>query len=125
MPGHERLDALPDFLTPLKEAASRYLKYPSVMGKNGVMDIGYRPWVAELNYMLMMNASLAVFNLMPFPPLDGSKVLYSILPSSMEPVLNALERFGYVILLVAVYFGVFGAIFRPVEILIYRVLLGI
>src|SRR5438477_122763 len=50
----ERLDALPDFLTPLKEAASRYLKYPSVMGKNGVMDIGHRPWVAELNYMLMM-----------------------------------------------------------------------
>jgi len=83
------------------------------------------PVTMFLNYMLMMNASLAVFNLMPFPPLDGSKVLYSILPSSMEPVLNALERFGYVILLVAVYFGVFGAIFRPVEILIYRVLLGI
>ena len=83
------------------------------------------PVTMFLNYMLMMNASLAVFNLMPFPPLDGSKVLYSILPSSMEPVLNALERFGYVILLVAVYFGVFGAIFRPVAIFIYRMLLGI
>ena len=83
------------------------------------------PVTMFLNYMLMMNASLAVFNLMPFPPLDGSKVLYSILPSSMEPVLNALERFGYVILLIAVYFGVFGAIFRPVAIFIYRMLLGI
>jgi len=50
----KRLDALPDFLAPLEEAASRYLKYPSVLGKDGVMDIGHRPWVAELNYMLMV-----------------------------------------------------------------------
>jgi hypothetical protein len=50
----QRLDALPDFLAPLKEAASRYLKYPGVIGKDGVMDIGHRPWVAELNYMLMI-----------------------------------------------------------------------
>jgi hypothetical protein len=50
----QRLDALPGFLAPLKEAASRYLKYPSVIGKSGVMDIGHRPWVAELNYMLML-----------------------------------------------------------------------
>jgi hypothetical protein len=50
----ERLDALPEFLAPLKDAASRYLKYPSVVGKNGVMEIGHRPWVAELNYMFMM-----------------------------------------------------------------------
>jgi len=50
----QRLAALPYFLAPLKEAASRYVKYPSVMGKDGVMDIGHRPWVAELNYMLMM-----------------------------------------------------------------------
>jgi hypothetical protein len=50
----KQLDALPEFLAPLKEAASRYLKYPSAIGKNGVIEIGHRPWVAELNYMLMM-----------------------------------------------------------------------
>jgi hypothetical protein len=50
----QRLNALPDFLAPLKEAASRYLKYPSTVGKDGVIGIGHRPWVAELNYMLMM-----------------------------------------------------------------------
>ena len=50
----KRLDAFPDFLAPLKEAARRYLKYPSVAGKDGMMDIGHRPWVAELNYMLMI-----------------------------------------------------------------------
>lgn len=50
----QRLDALPGFLSPLKDAASRYLKLPSVIGKGNVMDIGHRPWVAELNYMLMV-----------------------------------------------------------------------
>jgi hypothetical protein len=50
----KRLDALPDFLAPLKEAAGRYLKYPSMIGNDGVMNIGHRPWVAQLNYMLMI-----------------------------------------------------------------------
>jgi hypothetical protein len=50
----QRLAAVPDFLAPLKDAASRYLKYPSVLGKDGVMNIGHRPWVAELNFMLML-----------------------------------------------------------------------
>src|SRR5215470_8448815 len=49
----KRLDAFPDFLAPLNVAASRYLKYPSIIREDGMTDIGHRPWVAELNYMLM------------------------------------------------------------------------
>jgi hypothetical protein len=54
----QRLDALPDFLAALREAASRYLKYPSEIAKDGVMDIGHRPWVAELNYRLTLYPGL-------------------------------------------------------------------
>jgi hypothetical protein len=50
----QQLDAFPDFMAPLKEAASRYVKYPSDIAKDGVMNIGHRPWVAELNYMFML-----------------------------------------------------------------------
>jgi hypothetical protein len=50
----QRLDTYPDLLAPLKEAASRYLNHPSAIAKEGVMNIGHRPWVAELNYMLML-----------------------------------------------------------------------
>jgi Zn-dependent protease len=96
-----------------------------VLTGHGVGDGSYaEPIAMFLNYMLIMNASLAVFNLLPFPPLDGSKVLYSILPQSAAPVLDVLEQYGYFILVAAVYFGVFRAIFSPVRLLIYRLLLA-
>jgi Zn-dependent protease len=61
-----------------------------------------------------MNVSLAVFNLLPFPPLDGSKVLETFLPDSMQPVLAVLEQYGYLILMVLMYMGVFGLIITPI-----------
>jgi Zn-dependent protease len=63
---------------------------------------------------LLLNASLAVFNLLPIPPLDGSKVLYSVLPASAQPVLEALERYSFLILIGAIYLGVFDVLFAPV-----------
>ena len=67
-----------------------------------------------LTQMLLLNVSLAVFNLLPIPPLDGSKVLWTLLPESMKPALEALERFGFLILLVVMQIGILDVIFRPV-----------
>jgi Zn-dependent protease len=67
-----------------------------------------------LHYTIYMNASLAVFNLLPFPPLDGSKILHTFLPDSMKPALEAMEQYGYLILMAAIYLGVFRAIFSPI-----------
>jgi Zn-dependent protease len=75
-----------------------------------------------LEYLLTMNVSLAVFNLLPFPPLDGSKVLETFLPESMQPVLAVLEQYGYLILMALMYMGVFGAIIGPVLNFIYSLL---
>ena len=67
-----------------------------------------------LESMLIMNISLAVFNLLPFPPLDGSKVLETFLPPSMQPILETLEQYGFLILMVLMYLGVFRAIITPI-----------
>jgi Zn-dependent protease len=75
-----------------------------------------------LEYLLLMNISLAVFNLLPFPPLDGSKVLETFLPESMQPVLATLEQYGYLILMVLMYMGFFGAIIRPIVRLVVSLL---
>lgn len=82
-----------------------------------------QPLVIFLNYLIMLNVSLAVFNLLPFPPLDGSKVLSTFLPDSFQPIFEMLEQFGFMILLLLVYMGVIGFIIRPVYRLVQYLLL--
>ena len=67
-----------------------------------------------LRFALVMNVSLAVFNLLPFPPLDGSKILETFLPESFRPVLSVMEQYGFMILMVLMYMGFFRVIFSPV-----------
>jgi Zn-dependent protease len=82
-----------------------------------------KPLIILLQYMIMLNVSLAVFNLLPFPPLDGSKVLSTFLPESFQPVFALLEQYGFMILMLLVYWGVIGAIIRPVFSLVEYLLL--
>jgi len=67
-----------------------------------------------LFYFLIMNLSLAIFNLLPFPPLDGSKILETFLPESARPMLAFMEQFGFIILMFLMYVGFFSAIINPV-----------
>ena len=69
-----------------------------------------------------LNVILGIFNLLPIPPLDGSKVLQSILPPSFEPGFEALERFGFILLILAMFTGVFGVIFAVVMPIAMRIL---
>ena len=50
----KRIDSYSNLLAPLAAKAKQYLKYPSSLGADGVIQIGHRPWVAELNYMLTL-----------------------------------------------------------------------
>lgn len=71
-----------------------------------------------LVYTLTMNASLAVFNLLPFPPLDGSHVLETVLPASAKPLFAVLEQYGYLLLLLFIWLGFVNIVFAPVSWLI-------
>jgi Zn-dependent protease len=67
-----------------------------------------------LSMALILNTSLAFFNLLPIPPLDGGKILYSILPSTMHSALEVLERFGFILLLLLIQSRVLDVLFSPV-----------
>jgi Zn-dependent protease len=71
------------------------------------------PIAILIGNMMLLNLSLFVFNLLPFPPLDGSKILATFLPASFQPVIDLLEQFGYIILMLFIYMGLFSAIIRP------------
>jgi Zn-dependent protease len=67
-----------------------------------------------LQSLIYMNISLFVFNLLPFPPLDGSKILENFLPASFQPIFAMFEQFGMFILFGLVAMGITGKIMAPV-----------
>ncbi len=58
-----------------------------------------------LSIIVYANILLAVFNLVPIPPLDGSKIFFAFIPSSMDHVRIFLERYGLVILFLFIFFA--------------------
>ena len=62
------------------------------------------PVIYLIAYIIMLNITLGVFNLFPIPPLDGSKILFSLIPYKYESQLRNLEKYGLYILIILVVF---------------------
>lgn len=60
-----------------------------------------------------INCSLAWLNLLPIPPLDGSKIILGLLPRRWIPAYLSIERYGFIILLVLLITGLLGDILGP------------
>jgi Zn-dependent protease len=60
-----------------------------------------------LSIFFSLNLALGVFNLIPIPPLTAARCCKASLPSGFEAGFDALERFGYSLLMVAMLTGVF------------------
>ena len=65
--------------------------------------------------MILLNVYLAIFNLIPIPPLDGSKILAGFLPREMAyKFLNTVEQYGFLILMVLIIFNITDIILVPI-----------
>jgi Zn-dependent protease len=83
-----------------------------------------RPLAQMLAASVWINVMLAVFNLLPIPPLDGSKILLGILPPRMARSYEKLEPFGFILLLVLFYLGVISPVIMPIIRFANNLLLG-
>jgi len=63
-----------------------------------------------------LNLGLAFFNLIPIPPLDGSHILGAMLPTKYLAAYEQLTRYGYLIMIAALYLGAFRLLSIPIEV---------
>ena len=64
-----------------------------------------------LSFTILINLVLGIFNLLPIPPLDGSKILMSWLPYNLAKEYQKIEPYGFIILLLLLTTGVLGFVF--------------
>jgi len=95
----------PDFRT-LLYAVLRY----GALGASGIAA----PLIYMLFSLAMVNLVLAVFNLIPVPPLDGSHLLAAILPPRLAWQYAQIRQYGMIILFVLMWTGFFGYLISPV-----------
>ena len=73
-----------------------------------------------LSGMVSLNISLAVFNLIPIPPLDGYKILSAVLPPKYYFKLMQYERYGFIVLILFIYLPIFNGLLSGAVMGIYR-----
>lgn len=70
--------------------------------------------MALVENILWYNIMLGLFNLVPLPPLDGSKVLATLLPRKWEDFFYRYERYMYILLVVGIFSGLINEILSPI-----------
>ena len=98
---------------------------PGLLGPSpGSQGFFFRPVLYMAYVSIQINVGLAVFNLIPIPPLDGSKVLMGILPSDLARSYQEFERYGFLLILLLVFTGVIDRVIVPIITYIVSLLLG-
>lgn len=78
--------------------------------------------LAILNSAIIINLVLAIFNILPIPPLDGSRVAMGILPRELSFQYAKLEPYGFIIIFGLLYLGIIGSVIWPLVIYFARIL---
>ena len=84
----------------------------------------FRPLFIMVEFSILINISLAVFNMVPVPPLDGSKVITYLLPPEKAFAYSRIEPYGFMILLLLIITGALHKFVSPIVFLMANILTG-
>jgi Zn-dependent protease len=87
--------------------------FAPVVLQNVPFEAGWFVLFTVLNFGVVLNVILGVFNVIPFPPLDGSWLLKALLPKKAISVFGKLQAVGFILLLVALQFHLLQIFFYP------------
>ncbi len=73
-------------------------------------------------YLIRLNVTLAIFNLLPIPPLDGSKIITAFGSDKLKMTLGQLEKYGFIIILILLWSGVLNFLMSPLYKIIFRLI---
>lgn len=70
-------------------------------------------------YMIKLNVTLAIFNLLPIPPLDGSKMITAFGSRNLKITLSKIEKYGFIIIVLLLWTGILDFVMNPLYKLVY------
>ena len=98
------------------------MKQAGVVGSIYVTSRSAEAITILLLNLILINLFLAIFNLLPVPPLDGSRILEGILEGEALRTFKKIEPYGFIILIAVIYLGIFDIVARPVINVVMRIL---
>jgi Zn-dependent protease len=90
---------------------------------NFVNALAMTPFLEICSYIVVINLVLAIFNLIPVPPLDGSKLLFAFLPNQYGKIRMTLEMYAPIFILIVVFF--LWGIISPIVSFVFSLFTGI
>lgn len=91
------------------------IEFMTVTGRIPGNESVLAPVIGILYYAMVINLLLAIFNLIPIPPLDGHWILYGLLPEGAAHALERMSSYGFILLYALMFMGTLSLIYIPVR----------